>query len=329
MDRLRLDAPCLKSYTARNRRPRRPAAFRQADGDFHSGIMRSYWRILLLGVTLAACSPQAHPASPATPPPSHLSPDLPATPTATAAQPTSTPLPSAPVCDRAAGHFESFEIVDDSLPRALVGQVYLPPCYDPERARPYPVLFLLHGLASDQQQWRDLGVGPAADQLIQQALSPPFLIVLPTERKGLDLAQAIPDVLLPYVQDHYHAAPARSQRALGGLSRGAGWALRIGLTHPYLFSRLGLHSPAVLAPDMLYLPRWTKDLSPGLRPAISMDIGDRDPLLPDAMELEAKLRDLGMEVEWQVNPGYHEAIYWSSHLAEYLTWYSAAWAVPR
>jgi enterochelin esterase-like enzyme len=292
-------------------------------------MMRSSWRTLLLALTLAACSPQAHLSSPATAPTASPSANPPTTPTATATLPASTPTPATSACPQAAGRFESFEIIDESLPRALVGQIYLPPCFDPGRSRPYPVLFLLHGLAADEQQWRDLGAGRTADQLIRRGVSPPFLIVLPAERKGLDFAQAFPDVLLPFVQDQYHAAPARAQRALGGLSRGAGWALRIGLTHPSLFGRLGLHSPAVLLPDLLYLPRWLEDMPAGLRPAISIDIGDRDTLLPDAVELQTTLRDLGMDVLWQVNPGYHEASYWSSHLEEYLAWYSASWAEAR
>jgi enterochelin esterase-like enzyme len=288
-------------------------------------MMRIHLPLLALALLLAACS-TAQP-TPTPPPPPALPTAVALSPTAASPSPPPSPTPAA--CLSVAGTFESFEIDDGSLSRPYLGSIYLPPCYDADRLRPYPVLFLFHGLASNEQQWPGLGIGPAADRLILSRARLPFLIVFPAERKGIDLAESFASVLLPYVQDRYNASPARAQRAVGGLSRGAGWALRIGLTHPGLVSRIGLHSPAVLPPDMLMLPTWLDGLSPERIPALWIDVGDRDPLLPDAIQLETALRDLGLEVSLRRNPGYHEATYWSSHLAEYLEWYTADWAELR
>jgi hypothetical protein len=65
-------------------------------------------------------------------------------------------------------------------------------------------------------------------------------------------------------------------RAIGGLSRGAGWALRLGFTRWDLFSVIGLHSLAVLQSDASQIDKWIGDIPPAHRPQVFMDIGEND-----------------------------------------------------
>jgi len=186
------------------------------------------------------------------------------------------------------------DLVDPALPRSLPYRVYLPPCYGRLEAQSYPVLYLLHGLGRTDSQWDDLGADEAADRLIAAGDAPPFLMVMPWERKGLEFESALVDFLLPAIEREYLALPNRSGRAMAGISRGAGWALRIGTNHREIFGAVALHSPAVLVPDLYNLPGLLAGLPPDSLPNLWIDIGDRDPLRVSALELASLLDQEGV-----------------------------------
>jgi enterochelin esterase-like enzyme len=191
------------------------------------------------------------------------------------------------------------------------------------------VLILIHGLQSTDSQWDDLGVDEVADALIRDGDLPPVVIVMPWERKGLDFEAAIVDVLLPFVESTYAGGLGREATAIGGLSRGAGWALRIGLQHPDLFGSIGLHSPAVLPPDMYDLEDWIRTAQQNsIMPRLWIDVAERDTSRAGAQELGALLDDLEVRYAWSSAPGEHSAPYWSSRLPDYLGWYGEAWLSP-
>ncbi|OGO14797.1 MAG: hypothetical protein A2Y93_00935 [Chloroflexi bacterium RBG_13_68_17] len=280
-------------------------------------------QLLLLAATLlTACSAPAATLAAATGTPSI--PSSSSTPTIRPS-PTLTPPPTEPPCRSQPGTVRTDEIEDPALGRTLPYRIYLPPCYTERPLPSYPTLYLLHGLASTDSQWDDLGIDETATRLIQSGEIPPLLIVMPWERRGLDYLTDLPDVLVPTIQRLYRAAPERSARAIGGLSRGAGWALRIGLQRPDLFTAVGLHSPAVLTPDLYYLPDWLEAIPSGIEPSLWIDIGDHDPLLAPTEELRAILDQADYPYEWTLDPGRHEPAYWIDHLETYLRWYARPW----
>ncbi len=64
--------------------------------------------------------------------------------------------------------------------------VYLPPDYNPDRAEPYPVLYLLHGFGATGAVWKDVfTVDQIADYLINAGEIEDMLIVMPTGRNAL------------------------------------------------------------------------------------------------------------------------------------------------
>lgn len=213
------------------------------------------------------------------------------------------------------------ELLDPDLPRSLPFRVYLPPCADQRRGQ-LPTLYLLHGLARSDSQWDELGADEVADRLIGLGLAEPFLMVMPWERLGLEYEPTIVDYLLPHIEREYGGSTDPWLRAIGGISRGAGWALRIGLAHADRFGAIGLHSPAVLVPDLYNLPGW---LESGTAPALWIDIGDRDPLRFSTQDLLDQLDELGVEYRFSSFAGEHSAQYWTQHLEEYLRWYVANW----
>lgn len=239
--------------------------------------------------------------------------------------PASTSSPTPPACLGQGGQVVVDELEDPSLPRSLPYRIYLPPCYDVLPETRYPTLYLLHGLASTDSQWDDLGVDETAGSMITSGQAPPFLIVMPWERKGLEYETAIVDGLVPAIDRTYRALPGPRWHAMGGISRGAGWALRIGLKHPDVFATIGLHSPAVLSPDLYYIPAWLEAIAPEQMPRLWIDTGDHDVLRRSTEELADLLNEQDVQFSWHLFPGYHAPEYWSAHLEDYLRWYTEEW----
>lgn len=294
--------------------------------------MRRTLLTLTLGpLLLSACSawpplPASAPENPPrTPTASRAAPLATASPPSATAEPTPTATLGAATCLEREGQLLEAEIDSELLIRPLPYTLYTPPCYDPAVPRGYPVLILLHGLAGHPNQWLELGLVDTADALIASGEFEPFLIALPWHRTGIELETAVLDVLLPHLEDNYHALPGRTWRAIGGFSRGGGWALRIGFRNPGIFSAVGLHSPGVFGGDLTALGFWLAQ-APGQRaPRVWIDIGQQDTLLPSTSALSERLTDLNVDHQLVVRPGDHSGEYWSQHLGEYLRWYSERW----
>jgi enterochelin esterase-like enzyme len=211
-------------------------------------------------------------------------------------------------------------------------QIYLPPCYDQKPDERYPVLYLLHGQTYYDDQWIRIGAVNVADQLILSGESIPFIVVFPDDRywnlpPGVGFGQRLVEQLIPYIDGTYRTLPDREHRAIGGMSRGAGWALRLGLSRPDLFSAVGLHSLAVLQGDGSAVRSWLIEMPPASRPRVFMDIGDNDPELPMASRVESLFNDFGVFHEWHLYGGEHTENYWSAHVDEYIRWYAQGWNV--
>jgi enterochelin esterase-like enzyme len=283
--------------------------------------------LLMLLTIIAACSPpdQPLPTSTAIIPTS-------------APQPTSTPSPvptstSTPLaCLTSPGRVEEGSLDSTTPPQEF--RIYLPPCYDEKTDQRYPVLYLLHGQTYTDDQWIRLGAVETADHLIFSGESRPFLIVFPDDRywnlpPGPGFGQRLVEELVPYIDSAYRTLADRDQRAIGGLSRGAGWALRLGLTRWDLFGTIGLHSLAVLQKDASKIKGWLATIPPSSRPRVFMDIGDNDPEGARAGQVEAQFNEYGLTHEWHLYSGAHTEEYWSAHVDEYLQWYVQGWKDPQ
>ena len=262
--------------------------------------------------------------SPTLPPTLTLTPSL--VPTSTLI-PSPTPLP----CNTQAGKIEPQEVQFADSGGPFDFQVYTPPCFNQEASARYPVLYMIHGQTYNDDQWGRLGVGAAADALINAHKAPPFLIVMPEEENTYadiyaeSFGSDVTDRLVPWIDAHYPTCADRSCRAIGGLSRGGAWALRLGFTHPALFGAIGLHSTPPFNTDPGLFPIWVRDISADQMPRVYMDIGRGDPFLSMASAFEAQLVHYNVPHEWYLFNGTHEEAYWSAHVAEYLEWYTQPW----
>lgn len=328
-----LDVPLEGPYTYSNRRPPPARGHPPAGGfSFHSPMQRLSLFVASSVLLLSACSarpPVIQTPSIGPPVPSRPPTRSPTQGPASYLPPTATQSPSpstaAPQCTPREGKLEQLEIESSVLVRDLPATLYLPPCYEPGEARGYPVLVLLHGLTGNPQQWLDFGLKASADQLIASGEAPPFLVALPWNRTGIAIEPGVTKVLLPYLEQHYHALPGRTWRAIGGFSRGGGWAFHIGFANPELFQAVGLHSPGLLAGDLTSLDLWLDRNAGQQPPRVWIDIGESDSLLESTSELSDRLLDLGIDHQFIVRPGDHSTSYWSQHVREYLQWYTARW----
>jgi enterochelin esterase-like enzyme len=209
-------------------------------------------------------------------------------------------------------------------------RIYLPPCYDEKVEQRYPVLYLLHGQTYTDDQWIRLGATAALDRLVLSGGSIPFITVFPDDRywnlpPGPAFGQRLVEGLVPYIDANYRTLPDRQHRAIGGLSRGAGWALRLGLTRWDLFGTIGLHSLAIPQSDVSQVPDWLSVIPPSARPHVFMDLGDNDPELIRARQVETYFNDFELAHEWHLYTGGHTEEYWSAHVEEYIQWYADGW----
>ena len=242
-----------------------------------------------------------------------------------------TSTPSLTACFNRPGHVDGGRL--ESTNPAQEYLIYLPPCYDEKTEERYPVLYLLHGQTYTQDQWVRLGAVNVIDELILSVKSTPFIVVFPDDRywnlpPGPGFGQRLVEELIPYIDQNYRTIDDREYRAIGGMSRGAGWALRLGLTHWELFGSIGLHSLAVLQKDASKIEDWLADIPLSSQPRVFMDIGDNDPELIMASQVETQFNEYGLSHEWHLYNGGHIEEYWSAHVEEYIRWYVEGWNSP-
>ncbi|HEY4691061.1 MAG TPA: alpha/beta hydrolase-fold protein [Anaerolineae bacterium] len=304
---------------------------------------------LLALLSLAGCAELARspipiptrtntPTPTATRPPTWtLTPDPTATP-----EPTPTAfLPPTPGCSGTTGRIEASQFPSTILPAGQAAYIiYFPPCYD-TRLR-YPVVYLMHGSPNfDERHWLDLGLKEALDPTILSRRVPPFLVVLPrgdingtfgnTSGGEGSWEQVMVDELIPYIDTVYNTLGSKEGRAIGGISRGAVWALEIAFRHPDLFAAVGGHSSALavsLAPpifDPIAIVQTDQaDAIKGMR--ILLDSGDTDWALQQTAELHALLDQRGIANTFTVGRGSHVAAYWSSQMENYVDFYGSTFA---
>ena len=227
---------------------------------------------------------------------------------------------------------EQTSLSDPRLKLPMEVRIFLPPCYTEQPERRYPVLYLIHGQNYNDDQWDRLGVDETAAALMASGEMPPFIIVLPRDRSwdqpSVDpFGRVLVEQLLPWMDATYRTLPERAYRAVGGLSRGAGWALHLGLSRWELFGAIGGHSLPVFWEDTAHIRTWLDAIPSELLPRIYLDIGEKDrpQIMESAVWFENLLSDKGIPHEWYLFPGYHEEAYWQSHVQAYLRWYAALW----
>ena len=124
--------------------------------------------------------------------------------------------------------------------------VYTPPGYD-DHVQRYPVLYLQHGAGENETGWTKQGrANFILDNLIAGERCRPMIVVMengmvapskeahadkPGSRPNQAFAQMLVEDLVPEIDQSYRTKTDPQQRAIAGLSMGAGQALEIGLNN--------------------------------------------------------------------------------------------------
>ncbi len=242
----------------------------------------------------------------------------------------SNPTPT-PTCLQTAGKITAIEIPVSTKKYPLAFKVYTPPCFDLNDDVTFPLLILFHGQSATYDHIIDLGVPAVADRLTFDDPRYAMIIVFPQEQNThndpdeSDYENLIVAELIPWLKSNYPLKQEPKYFAAGGMSRGGGWAFRLGIDHPEIFGSIGAHSPAIDGRDVAKLAEFRRKYKNDQLPRIYMDIGFQDLLKDSARKVELKLGELNIPHEWHMNSGTHNSDYWSSHLEDYLMWYADYW----
>ena len=136
--------------------------------------------------------------------------------------------------------------------------VYTPPGYEPRRSRPYPVMFVLHGLGDDAERWMNGGAANVIlDNLIAGGKAVPMVIVT-TLGYGVNngpagamapesitgYTKSLLTEVMPAVEKSYNVSRNREERAIAGLSMGGAETLYTGLNNLDKFAWIASFSGA-------------------------------------------------------------------------------------
>ena len=138
--------------------------------------------------------------------------------------------------------------------------VFLPPSYQKESKRRYPVVYALHGFFIGADQWsHEIHVPQTIEGAFAQGAQE-MIVVLPDSKTIYngsmysgsqttgDFEKFIYHDVVAYIDAHYRTIPDRRSRGLAGHSMGGYGASRIGMKHPEVFGALYIMSPCCMSP---------------------------------------------------------------------------------
>jgi enterochelin esterase-like enzyme len=204
--------------------------------------------------------------------------------------------------------------------------VYLPPGYEEQPSRRFPVLYLHDGQnlfdgSTAFVPGMDWHVGETADHMIGGGSVEPLIIVgiynlgehrireyTPTRVPKLGGGRAdrygkfLIDELKPFIDREYRTLADSAHTGLGGSSLGGLVSLYVGLKFPQAFGRLAALSPAVWW-NQRVMHRFAATVQVEPRPHIWLDIGTREgsQILRDV----ENFRDVLVKKGWQLDRDLH------------------------
>jgi enterochelin esterase-like enzyme len=179
---------------------------------------------------------------------------------------------AAPLLAQPKGKVERVPVRGLSLEGALSGDspvrdvaVYLPPSYQAEPNRRYPVVYFLHGFTDSPSKWMGfeehwITLPDVIDKTLAGGGAKETIVVMPDAHTRFygsmysssvtvgDWEAYVAKELVAYVDSHYRTLPRRASRGLAGHSMGGYGAMRIGMRNPDVFSSVYLLSACCMDP---------------------------------------------------------------------------------
>ncbi len=226
------------------------------------------------------------------------------------------------------GKLEMVEYDSKSVGNKRKAQVYTPPGYSADTK--YPVLYLLHGIGGDENEWARGGHPEIIlDNLIADKKAEPMIIVMPNgraqtdDRPGPNAMGTAPAFgkfdkdllgdLIPFIQSKYSVKPERENRALAGLSMGGGQSLNFGLGNLDTFAWVGGFSSA---PNTKPLGELVPDAAAATKQLklLWISCGNKDGLIRISQGAHTFLKEKNVPHIWHVDDHAHDFQHWKKAL---------------
>ncbi len=163
----------------------------------------------------------------------------------------------------AAGRVECAALRSRIMGRPMRYCALLPPSYDADKTRTYPVLYWLHGLGGNAESFVDSGGWTLVEELRNRRQIGDFVIITPdgdatffiNSRDGSrPWENFFVREFVPAMQRHYRLRASRAERGISGISMGGYGALHLAFAHPELFGSVSSHFGALIdraSPEIL------------------------------------------------------------------------------
>ena len=155
---------------------------------------------------------------------------------------------------QAAGRAECRALPSTILQRAVRYCVLLPPAFDADKTRRFPILYHLHGLGDNEQSLLKTGGWEMIEQLREQGKIGEFIVAVPdggrsffvNSRDGQERYENFfMKEFLPAIEQRYRGVGTRAGRGISGTSMGGYGALRLAFKYPQQFAAVSTHSAAL------------------------------------------------------------------------------------
>ena len=240
----------------------------------------------------------------------------------------------------------------------------LPPSFDSDKTRKFPVVYYLHGLGDNEQSLINAGGWNIYDDLLSQKKVSEFLIVTPygfqsfyiNSRDGkFRYEDFFLREFIPQIEKKYRVKAGRVSHGIMGISMGGFGALHYAFKYPQRFISVSTHMAALMdflpknigdtpegkmmgtifgkpideayyqANNPLHLAR-TAPLGSLRSMKIYFDVGDRDHYGFNVgnAALDSILKQRKVAHEFHLYPGGHDMAFVLQHFAASLQWHSKA-----
>jgi S-formylglutathione hydrolase FrmB len=176
----------------------------------------------------------------------------------------------------AQGRAECSVIKSEILKRPVRYCAFLPPGFDDDKARHYPVLYFLHGLGDNEQSLLNFGGWDLVSDLRREGKVGDFVILAPTgghsfylnsEDGKLRYEDFLLKEFMPQMEKKYRAQASPNNRGIAGISMGGYGALRLAFKFPNQFAAVSAQMPALI-------PTLPSDMSSGAPGSPGALLGD-------------------------------------------------------
>lgn len=226
--------------------------------------------------------------------------------------------------------------------------VYTPAGYEQSGKKRYPVLYLLHGMGGDEDEWVRFGRAcQIMDNLIAQGKAVPMILVMTNGHTAMSAAPGESDLgyykphyfksgtmdgdfeshfmeIVNFVDKTYRTIAKKDSRAIAGLSMGGFHSAYISANNPDKFAYVGLFSAAVGVSDTSKSDIYS-DLDGKLKAfqksGIKLywtGIGTEDFLYNNNKAFRARLDSLGIPYKYMETGGGHVWNNWRLYLTEFV-----------